>query len=178
MKVTVKVTGGKQVYQSLVKLGESVDQIVNADIEKQMKAAQKELQKPGKPIAYPVQWDSEKQRRAYFARDGFTKPRNWKRPKGYVNTHIPYIRTGKYNEGFVVKKTGKGTKRAYTLSNQYSKTKYIGGNSKGLDQSRIHKGRWPLISDTVRKFAQRLVKSKPQNVSKIRTLIRRLGLGL
>ena len=165
MKVTVRVTGGKKVYQSLVKLGESVDQIVNADIEKQMKAAQKELQKPGKPIAYPVQWDSERQRRAFFATDGFGRG-------------IPYKRTGRYVRSFRVVKTGRGNDRRYSLVNAWPKTKYVGGDTRGKQQSRIHKGRWPLISDTVRKFAQRLVKSKTQNVSKTRTLIRRLGLGL
>ena len=178
MKVTVKVTGGKKVYQSMVKLGESIDTIVNADIEKQMNAAMKELQRPGKPITYPVKWDSERQRRAYFARDGFTKPKNWKRPKGYVNTHIPYVRTGRYNKSFKVVKTGKGTKRSYTLINTWAKSKYVGGDAKAMQQSRIHAGRWPLVADTVRKFAQRLVKSKPQTTSKIRNLIRSLGLGL
>lgn len=165
MKVTVKVTGGKKVYQSMVKLGESVDQIVNADIEKQMNAALKELQRPGKPIEYPVRWDSERQRRAFFATDGF-------------GAGIPYKRTGRYGRSFKVVKTGKGAKRSYTLINTWAKAKYVGGDAKAMRQSRIHAGRWPLVADTVKRFAQRLVKSKPQTTSKIKTLIRRLGLGL
>ena len=165
MKVTVKVTGGKQVYQSLVKLGESVDQIVNSDIEKQLKAAQKELQKPGKPVTYPVKWDSERQRRAFFATNGFGRG-------------IPYKRTGRYVRSFRVTKTGRGNDRRYTLVNPWPKTKYVGGDTRARQQSRIHGGRWPLIADVVKKYAQRLVKSKPQNVSKIKTLIRRLGFGL
>lgn len=165
MKVTVKVTGGKKVYQSIVKLGESIDTIVNADIEKQMNAALKELQRPGKPITYPVKWDSERQRRAFFATDGF-------------GSGIPYKRTGRYSKSFRVVKTGKGAKRSYALINTWAKAKYVGGDARAQRQSRIHAGRWPLVADTVRKFAQRLVKSKPQTTSKIRTLIRRLGLGL
>jgi hypothetical protein len=165
VKVTVKVTGGKKVYQSMVKLGESIDTIVNADIEKQMNAAMKELQRPGKHITYPVKWDSERQRRAFFATDGF-------------GAGIPYKRTGRYSKSFKVVKTGKGARRSYALINTWPKAKYVGGDARAQRQSRIHAGRWPLVADTVRKFAQRLVKSKPQTTNKIRNLIRSLGLGL
>lgn len=165
MKITVKVTGDKKVYQSLKLIGESVDRIVNEDIEKQMNSALRELQRPGKPIQYPVNWDSERQRRAFFATDGFGRG-------------IPYKRTGRYNRSFAVKKTGKGRNRSYVLINSWTKSKYVGGDTRGKAQSRIHAGRWPLIADVVRKFAKRLTQSSKDNVSKIRQLVRRLGLGL
>ena len=44
--------GRKRIYDTLVKI-------------------RKELRKPGKAINYPVKWDSERQRRAFFATDGF-----------------------------------------------------------------------------------------------------------
>jgi hypothetical protein len=148
-----------------------------------MNDALKVLQKPGKPIKYKmkmvrqksgkqtkqtkygVQWDSEKQRRAFFATNGF-------------GAGIPYKRTGRYAQSFRVTKTGKGAaRRAYTLENTWPKSMYVGGNAAGARQSRIHEGRWPLIKDTLSKFVKRLVtdvKSKSQ--PKIKQAIRAAGL--
>lgn len=165
MRITVKVTGGKQVYQGVKKVGTATEQIVNAEIEAVMNDALKVLQKPGKPIKYPVKWDSERQRRAFFATRGF-------------GSGIPYRRTGRYSKSFQVTKTGKGAaRRAYTLENTWPKSMYVGGNAAGARQSRIHAGRWPLIKDTVSKFVKRLVtdvKSKSQ--PKIKQAIIAAGL--
>ena len=179
MRITVKVTGGKNVYQGVKKVGTASEQIVNAEIETVMNGALKVLQKEGKPVPSKINWDTQKQKNAYFYYDAFTLYPN-KRPPGYVNKHAGvhrYKRTGRYGKSFRVTKTGKGALRKWALENTWPKSMYVGGNAAGARQSRIHAGRWPLIKDTVSKFVKRLVtdvrsKSKP----KIKQAIRAAGL--
>jgi len=134
--IAVHVESG-QVTQSLTRLGEAIPRIVNADILRTLELARDELAQPGKPIKYPVQWDSEKQRRAFFATDGFGRG-------------IPTVRTGAYNAGWKVKQTGSGTAREFTLSNITPYSRYVGGTAYGKAQSNIHAGRWPLAQEVVR----------------------------
>lgn len=85
------------------------------------------MAKPGLPITYPVQWDSEKQRRAFFATNGF-------------GHGIPYKRSNKYiQSGQVQRFTDK-----VTFFNPHP-AGAIGGKLGGW-QSRIHRGRWPNIT--------------------------------
>lgn len=151
--VQLKVEAG-HVTQSLTRLGDALPRIVNADIEAVMNEARDEMATEGDPIEYPVHWDSEKQRRAYFATNGF-------------GAGIPYKRTGNYENGWRVDKTGYGTSRAFSLSNAWSKSKYIGGNATGGAQSNIHKGRWPLVFETVRKYADKLLAAGNEAVRKV-----------
>src|SRR3972149_8428153 len=98
--ISVRVQNGK-VYQSLSKLGDALPGLINDDLEAVLDEARDEMAQPGSPIAYPVRWDSEKQRRAYFATDGF-------------GAGIPYSRTGGYGAGYVDEKTGYQTRRQLT----------------------------------------------------------------
>jgi hypothetical protein len=127
----------KQVTQSLTRLGEAIPHVVNADIQRALELARDELAQPGKPSTSPVHWDSEKQRRAYFATDGF-------------GAGIPYKRTGEYERGWQVKQTGTGTAREFTISNKTVWSKYVGGTAYGKAQSNIHAGRWPLAQEVVK----------------------------
>jgi hypothetical protein len=77
----------------------------------------------GSPISYPVDWDSEKQREAFFATGGFGKG-------------IPYQRQGVYEAGWKEGQTSAG----YELANAHP-AGAIGGTPEGW-QSRIHRGRW------------------------------------
>lgn len=138
--IAVHVENG-QVTQSLTKIGASIPHVVNADIQLVLEAAQQELAQPGNPITYPVQWDSERQRRAYFATNGF-------------GGGIPSKRTGDYNAGWSVKQTGTGTAREFTLSNKVPYAKYVGGTAYGKGQSRIHRGRWMIVQDVVRRHVE------------------------
>src|SRR5690349_11752070 len=61
------------------------------------KNVQVRMQEEGKPIQYPVQWDSERQRRAFFATKGFGKG-------------IPYRRTGRYRLGWRISNQPFGAK--------------------------------------------------------------------
>lgn len=80
----------------------------------------------GQPIRYPVQWDSQRQRKAFFATEGFGKG-------------IPTQRTGGYRQGWKVQPLQFG----YKLENRHP-AGAIGGLTSGW-QSRIHRGRWPYL---------------------------------
>lgn len=81
------------------------------------------MSEPGSPSASPVQWDSDKQRAAFFASDGF-------------GGGIPYNRTGAYERSWTVERQPLG---AHLFAP--SPAAAIGGFPAGW-QSRIHRGRW------------------------------------
>lgn len=95
----------------------------------------------GKPITYPVQWDSERQRRAFFATGGFGKG-------------IPYQRTG----GYIAAWKHEVIPFGHALSNPHP-AGAIGGMPAGW-QSRIHRGRWTyliqVLSDELAKLPDRI----------------------
>jgi hypothetical protein len=103
--VSVDAERLKNLSKNLPKLPKWVIKVGLEAVAEQMEKDKQSL-KPG-AVKYPIQWTSEKQRRAYFATDGFSKPKGWERPKGYVNQNVPYRRTGnmindihfKYGEG-------------------------------------------------------------------------------
>jgi hypothetical protein len=88
------------------------------------------VDKPGKTITYPVKWDTPKQRKAFFATDG------WGRG-------IPTGRTGTYAEGWEIVRLDNG----YRIENRTPYAKHISGGAYGNTQSRIHKDRWVLLRD-------------------------------
>jgi hypothetical protein len=66
------------------------------------------------PSDYPLEWTSEKQRKAYFATDGF-------------GAGIPFKRSGKMSQSWQITgvKSGKGF--AIVVSNKSKGAKYVGG---------------------------------------------------
>lgn len=89
-------------------------------------AVKARMAEEGKPVTYPIQWDSQRQKRAYFATNGF-------------GNGIPYSRTKTYVLAGRVIKTPHGA--------QFYKPHpagAIGGTFSGW-QSRIHAGRWNNI---------------------------------
>ena len=151
----------KQVSLGLEKLGNALPGVVNADIEQALTNAQYELQQPGSPIKYPVQWDSEKQRRAYFATKGF-------------GAGIPYQRTGAYEAGWTVAKTGYKLNRAFTLRNAKKAAPFVGGDAEGK-QSKIHRGRWPVAALVIKRHVTQMLVNVAQSVH---DAIRNAGFGL
>lgn len=131
MQISVS-TNAPLVRQGLENLAADIPQIGRRRIYNAMLAMRSELRKPGSPITYPVHWDSERQRKAFFASDGFGRG-------------IPTRRTGQYNAGYQIVRTDKG----YRLENRVSYAKYIGGSAYGTKQSNIHRGRWQLMRDAV-----------------------------
>jgi hypothetical protein len=84
------------------------------------------LSQEGKPIRYPVQWDSERQKRAFFATNGF-------------GAGIPYQRTQRTRLGLQLERVPLGTNL---------RIPHPGGAVFGLPsgwQSRIHRNRWPHL---------------------------------
>ena len=140
-RITVKVKT-ELVRQNLQNLFAQVPKIGKLKIRNAVNRILVRMQGAGKKVTYPIKWDSPLQRAAYFATDGFTI--KGKRPPGYVNSHIPYHRTGKYQAGWKVKEAGKA---GYILLNNNRHGKYISGNAYGSGQSRIHGGRWVLFRD-------------------------------
>jgi hypothetical protein len=83
-----------------------------------------EMKEEGKPIVYPVQWDSTAQRKKFFATDGFGRG-------------IPTKRTGGGVNAWKAIRTQDGAE----TSNPLSHIVFISGRR----QSRIHRGRWKLF---------------------------------
>jgi hypothetical protein len=113
------------------------------------KRIQKRMQVPGKPVTYPINWDSVRQMIAYFASNGFGEG-------------IPYRRKGRYEEGWQVR----GIPNGVELGNRERSARFIGGLPSGNDlspgkkQSSIHKGRHRLLRPVV----DEEVKQLPQDV--------------
>ena len=80
----------------------------------------------------PNSWDSDKQRKAFFATNGFGKG-------------IPTERTGNYINGWSVNSIPGGAE----LSNTSGYAAAVGGSPGNGWQSLIHQGRWPHILDVL-----------------------------
>jgi hypothetical protein len=113
------------------------------------KRIQRRMQEPGQPVRYPIQWDSVRQRQAYFASNGFGQG-------------IPYRRRGRYEQGWKLKANPDGAE----LRNSARSAPFVGGLPSGRDlspgkkQSSIHRGRWPLL----RRIVDEEIKQLPDDV--------------
>ena len=116
-------------------------------------AIRHEMKQPGAKPDYPIKWDSLKQRKAFFASDGFGRG-------------IPTKRGGEYTKGWQVIRTETG----YDVGNPLAHARYIGGTAKNTSrQSRIHRGRWNLfqvVKDKVLAKLQKAVKESLQQLAR------------
>lgn len=86
----------------------------------------------GAPVQYPIQWDSEKQRRAVIAklaREG----------------NLPYRRTQRYVRGWKVVRMG----NRYEVLNPVEYAAWVGGMANGWHSS-VFAGRWHNIIEQMR----------------------------
>ena len=97
-------------------------------LEATAKRVQKRMNVEGDEITYPVQWDSAKQRRAFFATNGFGKG-------------IPYQRTFASASTWQVQTFASGV----SLSAPHPAGAVSGMPNRNFWQSRIHRGRWPWL---------------------------------
>lgn len=142
-------------YDSGINLGEiffeafiqKVGRAGKRTLEQVTEAIRSRMAEEGKPVTYPVQWDSDKQRRAFFATNGFGRG-------------IPYTRTGNYGRGWTVTPVPMG----FELSNAHP-AGAIGGMPESGWQSRIHRGRWNYLPKI---FAQEIVKLVPSMLENLR----------
>jgi len=114
-------------------------------------AIRKVMKEEGQPPTHPIQWDSVKQRKAFFASDGFGRG-------------IPTKRTGEYTKGWQVIKTEDG----YDVGNPLTHSKYIGVTARSAGrQSRIHRGRWKVFRDAITRFVGKLPKKVKESLNLI-----------
>lgn len=125
IRITIK--NGAIVRRGLENLRKQPPLIARKRIYDALLHARTLLRKPAAKPTYPIRWDSERQRRAYFASDGF-------------GSGIPYRRTGRYERGWTLDRTGDG----YAFGNPVESALHVGGDEIGDMQSLIHRGRWPL----------------------------------
>jgi len=106
------------------------------------------MMEEGKPIQYPVQWDSERQRLAFFATNGFGKG-------------IPYQRNHQYRLGWKTERTPFNRQYRVLLSNKHP-AGAVGGMVRNSQwQSRIHRSRWNYLPKILYEELAKL----PQEVS-------------
>lgn len=132
-------TNARMVRKGLENLAAALPKIGRQTMYDALFRAQKKLKRPGKPIAYPVKWDSIRQRKKVMA---MLREQN----------NLPYKRTGAYQKGYRIR----ALKNGHELSNPLPHAQYIGGNARGGRQSSIHQGRWPLMRDVLDKELARL----------------------
>jgi hypothetical protein len=118
---------GELVRQGLENFDEEIPKVGRQRIYLRMLRIKTRLSQPARKPGYPIQWDSEKQKRAYFATDGFGKG-------------IPYQRDGGTERAWDLQSLEDG----YRLANESQGAFFVFGDLyKRKSQSRIHAGRWP-----------------------------------
>lgn len=137
-KLSIKVRG-ELVRMGLQDLSVELPRVGRRQIRTMLNRVQKRLSVPGKPPTYPIKWDSAKQRKAFFATDGFGRG-------------IPTKRTGEYAAGWKIEPITNG----YALTNETEYSKFVGGDAFGVVHSGIHKDRWQVYRDVVDEEVQTL----------------------
>jgi len=119
-------------------------------------AIRKVMKEPGPAPTYPIKWDSIKQRKAFFASDGF-------------GHGIPTKRTGEYQKNWkVIAVQGSPADVGYDVGNPLAHSKYIGGTARSTKrQSNIHRGRWNLFRDAIDRFIGKLPKKVKESLQQI-----------
>lgn len=127
----IRMDGLQQSAQALRGLWKKIAETVQGPMFTAAKDIRDAMREEGKRPTYPIQWDSAKQRRAFFATDGFGRG-------------IPTKRTGQYTGAWKAIRIQDGAE----VSNPLAHARYIGGNAFGKRQSRIHRGRWKVFQTT------------------------------
>lgn len=147
VQMTIKAHGAEIVRMGLEDLSREIPKIGRKRIYEAMRRAQAILKTPKSRPRYPIQWDSVKQRRAFFASDGFGRG-------------IPTRRTGRSLQ-WQISNTGSG----YTLSNSADYARYPYGLHDGSGQSRIFEGDYPLFSQVVENEIEGLPKEIEDHIT-------------
>ena len=103
---------------------------------------------------WPINWDSLRQKIAFFHTDGF-------------GGGIPHVRVGKRTKWMIIK-----TDTGYRVRNPSPRAVHVYGDAFGLQQSRIHVGRWPLFRNVA---DEELAKLPKQVQDALRIVARRKG---
>jgi len=128
MPALTLTTNATLVAQGLQDLEAEIPKVGRLQIYRTMQRIQKRMRRPGKRPSHPIRWVSEKQKRAFFATEGFGRG-------------IPTRRTNEYVNAWELVKLENG----YGLMNPLPQAKFIGGGPFGGSQSMIHQDRWELL---------------------------------
>ena len=121
------------VRQGLQNLGRDMPQVGRLGIFRTAQAIVTRLHNTdGAPSSTPVMWDSDRQRKAYFASNGF-------------GGGVPTVRTGDTKRAWQLVRLDNG----YSIYNSTPAAGHVYGDINGKGQSRIHEGRWVLFQDIV-----------------------------
>jgi hypothetical protein len=132
IQLTVKTVNAELVRQGLEDFEAEIPLIGRKRIYEVMRRIRATLATPPRRPTYPLDWDSEKQRRyvmALLTRQG----------------NIPYKPTGRYEKNWQIVKQENG----YSIENDAPFAKYASGDFRGEGQSHIHEGRRPLMARVV-----------------------------
>jgi len=149
VQMTIKTRGATLVRKGLQDLGAEVPKIARKDIYDALRGARKIMSTPGRKPTYPIDWDSDKQRRYVMA---MLRAAN----------NIPYRRTDELPKGWTIERAGAN---GYMLHNPAPAAVYVYGNYEGRRQSHIHEGRHPVAQETVEAAIQRLPDDIEQYIS-------------
>lgn len=145
IQMTVKTMGAELVRKGLQDLDAEIPKIGRKQIYDTMLRVRKRLaRKPRRPW-YPLDWDSDRQRRyvmALLSRNG----------------NIPYKPTGRYEKNWEIVKTENG----YRIENDAPPAKYLSGDFRGESQSNIHRGRRELMARVV----EEEIRNLPEDIDK------------
>jgi len=139
VQLSIHTVGADLVRKGLEDIDAQIPQIGRQRIYDALVRARTRLRAPVSRPSHPIHWDSERQRRAFFASDGFGRG-------------IPSRRTGRYQRGWELVRLGNG----YRMENAADHAKYLGGSYEGGGQSSIHASRYPLFQQVVEDEIQEL----------------------
>ena len=122
----------------------------------EMEGIKEYMRQPGRPVVYPINWDSEKQRRFVIA-------------KLKAENNLPYKRTGSYVNSWKIVHFDNGLQLSAkhpagaiggTLVSK-SSSQALGGASFDSWQSKIHRGRWrelrPRVLQAIADMPKRVI---------------------
>ncbi len=142
--MSIQIRGAKLVRMGLQNLQAEIPAIGAQQIYEAMQRAKARITRYP-PSPRKVRWDSERQRAAYFATNGF-------------GGGIPYQRTGTYGKSWRIRRNPRSARvmAGYSLIGDATQrgrayAKYVGGDAYGTSQSRIHGNRWAKVRTSVEK---------------------------
>jgi len=144
-RLSIQIKGVKIVRKGLENLKKKIPDVARQRLWNLAVGIRKEMKVKGAKPTYPIPWDSDRQRKAFFASNGFGRG-------------IPTKRTGEYTKAWKAIKVQEGH---YEVSNPLAHAKYIAGNSGSSEpQSKIHQGRWNRFFFVI----QRALRTLPKEI--------------
>lgn len=127
----LSLEGAKKTREALMGLFGKIKQAAEFSLWQAAKNIRDEMREAGKPVIYPIKWDTTKQRKAFFASNGFGQG-------------IPSKRRGQTNGAWRAIQIQDGSQ----VWNPLSHSVFVNGRPTapaGRRQSRIHQGRWKIF---------------------------------